>query len=88
MKKFILIALVAAGFAIASVPRSEAGISIGIGIGAPIGYGYPYGCGYGYGYGYPYRYAYRPVVYAGPSFYWNHGHRAYYSRHHHHRGLR
>lgn len=80
MKKLILIALMAAGLAIASAPRSEAGVAIGIGIGAPIGYGYPYGCGYGYGY--PYGYGYRPFFAPGPSFYWNHGHRVYYPRHH------
>jgi hypothetical protein len=76
LKKLLLIALVATGFAFTSTP-SQAGVSVGIGIGVPIGYPYPY---YGYR-GYPYPY-YRPVVYVGPSFYWYHGHRVFFTRHH------
>ena len=75
LKKLLLIALVAAGFAFVST-RSEAGISVGIGIGVPFGYPYPY---YGYPGYYPY---YRPVVYVGPRFYWYHGRRVCYPRHH------
>jgi hypothetical protein len=82
MKKILLIAVVLAGFAFASASSSQAGVSVGIGIGLPVAYGY--GC-YPYGYGYPYAYGYRPVVYAGPSFYWSHGHRVYY---HHPRVIR
>ena len=91
-KKFLLIAIVAGGFAFVSAPRSEAGISVGIGIGVPVAYPYPYGY-YRYGchrpYGY-YRSYYRPhaVVYVGPHYYWSHGHRAWCSRHHHHRHWR
>src|SRR6267143_2021188 len=80
MKKLLLIALVAGGFAFATAPSSNAGVAIGIGVGYP-GYGYPYyGCGYPYPY-YGYGY-YRPYYYGGPSFYWYRGHRVYYSRHH------
>jgi hypothetical protein len=85
MKKLLLMAIVAGTLAFAATP-SQAGVSVGIGIGFPIGYGYGYGYGYPY-YGYPgyypyYRPYYAPVVYVGPSFYWHHGHRVYYSRHH------
>jgi hypothetical protein len=79
MKKLLLIALVAGGFVFATAPRSNAGIAIGVGVGYP-GYGYPY---YGYGYPYPY-YGYYGPYYGGPSFYWYHGHRVYYSRAHRH----
>ncbi|PYL54883.1 MAG: hypothetical protein DMF29_05355 [Verrucomicrobia bacterium] len=75
MKKLLLIALVAGGFAFATAPSSDAGVAIGIGVGYP-GYAYPY---YGCGYPYPY-YGYGPSVYIGPSFYWYRGHRVYYSR--------
>jgi hypothetical protein len=75
MKKFLLIALAAAGTAFASAPSSNAGVVVSFGGGYP----YPY---YGYGYPYPYYGYYRPYYYGGPSFYWNHGHRVYYSRHH------
>ncbi|MDQ6860927.1 MAG: hypothetical protein M3032_07210 [Verrucomicrobiota bacterium] len=65
-KKILLIAVVAAGFALGSAPRSQAygGVSVGIGIGVPVGYGYGgYGYGgYGYG-GYGYRAAYAPYGY-------------------------
>ncbi|HAF03794.1 MAG TPA: hypothetical protein DCG89_08350 [Spartobacteria bacterium] len=82
-KRLLLIALVASGFAFASAPRSDAGVSFGIGFGFPVGY---YGYGYpAYGYGYnPYGY-YRPYPYygysVGPSFYWHHGHRVFIVRH-------
>src|SRR5437870_13890533 len=69
MKKVLLIALVAGGFAFATAPSSNAGIAIGIGVGYPgygYGYGYPY---YGYGYPYPYYGYYRPYYYGGPSYY-------------------
>ena len=82
MKKLLLIAVVAAGFAFVSAPKSEAGVSIGIGIGYPGCY-YPqpyYGCYYPR----PYYGYYSPVVYGGPSFYGYRGHRVYYSRHHRH----
>jgi len=80
MKKLLLIALVAAGFAFGWAPKSNAGVSVGIGFGYPVGYGYPYSY---YGSGYPYYGYYRPYRYGyvGPSFYWSNGHRVYY-RHH------
>jgi len=77
-KKLLLIALVASGFAFASAPRSDAGVAVGIGIGFPVAYPYPYP------YPYPYYGYYGPSVYVGPSFYWYHGHRVYYSRYHRH----
>jgi hypothetical protein len=84
MKKFLLIALVAAGFAFAGVSRADAGVHVGIGIGIPIGYGH-------YGYGYPYYPAYYspyPYGYYRPGFvrvvhrpyYRSHGRRIYYGR--------
>lgn len=80
-KTFFLIGLVAGGLTFASASRAEAGVSIGIGVGFPGYYGpYPYGY-YPYGY-YPrryYPYGYRTVGYAGPRWYWHHGHRVYYS---------
>jgi len=81
MKKLILIGLVVAGFALASAPSSDAGVSVGIGVGFPVAYPYypyPY-------YGYPYPY-YGPSVWVGPGFYWFHGHRVFFSRpfHRHH----
>ena len=89
MKKLLLIALVVTGFAFAAAPEANAGVSIGIGLGVPVGYGYGYPYGYGYGSPYGYRPYYAPVVYAGPSFYWSHGRRVYYSRvRHHHRNWR
>jgi hypothetical protein len=72
-KKFLLIGLVAAGFAFAATPSSQAGVSVGIGIGVPVAYPYP-------PYPYPY-YGYGPVVYARP-FYWWHGRRVFVGRHH------
>lgn len=74
-KKFLLIGLIVLGFGLASTP-SQAGVSVGIGIGVPLAYPYPYPP-----YPYPY-YGYGPVVYAGPSFYWWHGHRVFVTRHH------
>src|SRR5205823_13620331 len=66
MKKLLLIALVASGFAFASAPRSDAGVAVGIGpVGIGVGVGYPY---YGYGY-YPYGYD-RPHSYYGPYYYY------------------
>ncbi len=87
MKKLLFIALVMGGFAFASASSSQAGVSVGIGLGFPVSYGYPYPYPYGYGYGYPYAYRpyYRPVIYGGPAFYWNHGHRVYYPRRAFHR---
>jgi hypothetical protein len=94
MKKFMIIALLAIGFVMLTVPESNAGVSVGVGFGFP-GYGYPtydpygYGC-YPYGY-YPYSYYpyrapyYRPVVYYSSvygSYYWRHGHRVYVRRSH------
>jgi hypothetical protein len=79
MKKLLFIALIVAGFAFASAPRAQAGVSVGIGIGFPGAYGYPYPY-----YPYPYYGYYRPGFYVGPSFYWYHGHRVYYTRHRHH----
>ena len=94
MKKFMIIALLAIGFVMLTVPESNAGVSVGIGFGFPAVYGYPgyypygYGCYssgyYPYGY-YPYRAPYyRPVIYYssyGP-YYWRHGHRVYVRRNH------
>ena len=88
-KKLILVAVVVAGFSFAAAPRSEAGVSVGIGIGAPIGFGY-YG-GYARPY-YPYGYGYAPFGYYAPGYtqvvyrpyYWSHGRRIYYARHHRH----
>lgn len=90
MKKLLFIGLVVAGFAFASAPRSDAGVSIGIGLGIPGGYYGPYPYGYGcyrpyrayYRYPRPY---YRTVVYSSPRRYWHRGHRVYYSRPHHYR---
>jgi len=79
-KRFLMIALVAGGFAFVPVQRSDGQVSVGIGFGSPGGYHgyYPYGY-YGY---YPYGY-YRPYpYYYRPSYYWYGGHRYY--RHHHH----
>ena len=79
-KRFLMIALVAGGFAFVPVQRSDGQVSVGIGFGSPGGYYgyYPYGY-YGY---YPYGY-YRPYpYYYRPSYYWYGGHRYY--RHHHH----
>ena len=86
MKKFLMIGLVIAGFAFASVPRSEAGISVGIGFGYPgYSYGsYPYGY-YPYGCYRPYAYYHRPyyrtAFYSGPRWYWHRGHKVYNRRH-------
>ena len=88
-KKLLLIAVIAAGFAFVSAPRSEAGVAVGIGIGVPVGYGYG---GYGYGYapvaypygGYPYGY-YSPGyvrVAVRPHYHWRHGHRIYCTARH------
>ena len=76
-KRFLMIALVAGGFAFVPVQRSDGQVSVGIGFGSPGGYYgyYPYGY-YPYGYYRPYPYYYRP------SYYWYGGHRYY--RHHHH----
>jgi hypothetical protein len=76
-KKLLLVAIVAGGVAFATVPRSNAGVSIGIGLGFPVVYPYPY---YRYPYRYPYPYYgyYGPSAYVGPSFYWSNGHRIYY----------
>jgi hypothetical protein len=82
-RKYLLIALVAAGCAFAPAPQSDAGVSVGIGVGFPGAYPYygyfPYGP-YPY---YPNPY-YRTSFYVGPSFYWYHGRRVYYTRHRHH----
>jgi hypothetical protein len=75
MKKLILIALVAGGFAFGLPPKSIAGVAVGIGFGFPGAYPYPY---YGYGYPYPY-YGYVYPYWYGPGFYWYHGHRAFFS---------
>lgn len=74
-KKLLLIAVLAAGFAFVSAPRSEAGLSVGIGFGGPVSYGYGgyggYGYG-GYGYGRPYYssygYGYAPHGYYQPNY--------------------
>lgn len=75
-KKLLVIAIAVAGFAFVAPSRSDAGIAVGIGLGFPGVYAYP---AY-YPYAYPY---YQPVVYVGPAWYWWHGHRVYYPRHHH-----
>jgi len=84
-RKLLLIALVVGGCAFAPAPRSDAGVSVGIGVGFPVGYPYPYYGYYPYGpypyYPYPY---YGTSFYGGPSFYWYHGRRVYYTRHRHH----
>ena len=87
MKKLLLIAVVAAGFAVAGAPRAEAGVSVGIGIGFPGFYGYPYPYAYPAYYPYPYAYPYyggnyyrsgvRVARYHRP-YYWRHGRRIYY----------
>ena len=93
MKKLLLIALVAGGFAFTTVPRTEARGFVSVGIGFPIG-GYYGGCGPGYGYGYsgyyPYGYSrpyysrvgygyYNRPYYSRP-YYWHHGRRIYHGR--------
>ena len=88
MKKFMMIALVAIGFAMVATPESNAGVSIGIGFGFPGGcYGYPAYGYYPYSY-YPYGAAYyRPFAYYSSGYrpyYWWHGRRIYY-RHRHFR---
>src|SRR4051794_4628017 len=88
-KRLVLIAVIAAGFAFVSAPRSEAGVSVGIGLGVPVGYGYGYGGYYGYTpayypYGSPYGY-YSPVrVVVRPHYHWRHGHRIYCTARHGH----
>jgi hypothetical protein len=87
-KKLLLVSVIAAGFAFAAAPRSEAGVHVGIGIGVPVAYGYPY---YGYSPVYsPYGYGYAPYGYYSPGvrvvvrphYHWRHGHRyACYARH-------
>ena len=81
MKKLLLIALVAIGFAFVPVHSSDAQIYVGIPGIAGIGIGYPGG----YYYGYPRYYGYYPYGYHGyypyRSYYWHNGHRVYY-RHH------
>ena len=92
MKKLILIALVAIGFAVAGASRAEAGVSVGIGIGFPVGYGYSlmatdagiqvitrtqFPYYRGYYGGY---YGRRVVVHRSRPFYWSHGRRIYYGR--------
>jgi hypothetical protein len=88
MKKILLIALVAAGFALAATPRAEAGVSVGIGIGFPIGgyCGYPYAYPGYYGYGYPYYGYYGPsyVRAVHRPYYWSHGRRIYNARRYRH----
>jgi hypothetical protein len=74
-KRFLLIALVASGFAFASVPRSDAGVSVGIGFGFPVAYPYPYPY-----YPYPYGY-YGSTVVVGRPFFWHNGHRVFVARH-------
>jgi hypothetical protein len=91
MKKLLLIALVAVGFAFAATPRTEARTFVSVGIGFPVGFGYYGGCYPGYYsypgyYGYPAYYGgYRPYYSVGYSYYnrpyyWRHGHRVYYGR--------
>jgi hypothetical protein len=94
MKKLLLIALVAAGFAFAAAPRTEARTYFSVGIGLPIGFGYYGGCYPGYYSGYqgyyPYGYYrpyYRPYYsgvtiryYNGRPFYWHRGHRVFVAR--------
>lgn len=41
-KKFLLIAVIASGFAFALAPPADAGVAVGIGIGFPAVYPYPY----------------------------------------------
>ncbi len=79
MKKLLLIALVAGGFAFAATPRTEARTFVSVGLGFPIGGGYYNGCGYPgyYGYGYP---AYYPYGYYRP-YYSSVGYRYYSGRH-------
>jgi hypothetical protein len=72
MKKLLLIAFVAGGLVLGEAPRSDAGVSVGIGFGFPLAYPYP-------AYPYPYGF-YAPSFYAGPSFYWNNGHRVFVAR--------
>jgi hypothetical protein len=85
-KRFLLIGIAVAGFALIAPTRSDAGVSIGIGVGLPgfYGYGYP---AYSYGSYDPYYYRpyYRPVVYVSPGFYWHNGHRVYYHHRRYHR---
>ena len=86
MKKLLLIALVAIGFAFVPVQSSDAQIYVGIPGGVGVGIGYP---SYGYYYGYPRYYGYYPYsyygsYYGGPSYYWSNGHRVYYRHHRHH----
>jgi hypothetical protein len=89
MKKLLLMAVVAAGFALAGASRAEAGVSVGIGIGFPgyCGYGYPYAYPgyYPYPYGYPYyggyyRSGFVRVVHRHRPYYWYHGRRIYRGR--------
>ena len=77
MKKLLLIAVVASGFAFVPVPRSNARF------GPYYGDRY-YGNTYYYLPGYPsyYRYYYQP--YYGPSYYRYPGRRVYYRHRHHH----
>jgi len=77
MKKFLLIAVVASGFAFVPVPRSNAGF------GGHYGDRY-YGNTYYYLPGYPsyYRYYYQP--YYGSSYYRYPLRRVYYRHYHHH----
>ena len=65
MKKFMTIALLAAGFILLATPESNAGVSIGIGVGFPGVCGYPAYYPYGYGYYPPY---FRPVIYYSAAF--------------------
>lgn len=97
MKKLLLIAFVALGFAFVVPATSHAHSSFGISIGFPLGYSgcygpgyYGYG-GYGYGYGYPAYYpryystgyygGYYPGAYYRTSYYYS-PRRVYYVRHH------
>lgn len=93
-KKLLLIAAAIGAFALASAPKSDAGVRVGIGIGFPVAYpayGYPYypyyPYGYAYPYGYPYGYApyygsfgFGPVVHSGRVVVVRDGHHV----HHHH----
>lgn len=89
-KKLLLIAVVTGGFAFASTPKSEAGLSVGVNFGAPYGYGgygyggYPGYCGYRYPFYYGPSYYAAPVIYysTGGYYYWNHGRRVYCRRPH------
>jgi len=82
MKKLLLIALVAIGFAFVPAQRSDAQVYVGIPGVVGVGIGSP-----GYYYGYPRYYGYYPYGYYGyypyRSYYWYNGHRVYY-RHHRH----